>query len=344
MPLANPNKAYVLMALSLDFAPVEKVLAGTDLTIESIAGEETIAISDGIIIVKNLNQHSHTPNWAALLGNHLGITSHGPVGFAAISAPTVGKALTTFLEWFQIRAFSYISRVIEHPTMVEIEIEDTTGSLEYQEFFFEAFMRAFEVLIGVLAGNRARENTELHLKTQAINRRHLMVKSYDSSLHFGSPKNSFLIPRSVWKMPSPLYDKHSHDFNLRKCRQLMEEMSDAGRIDFAVRNLIREKIEANLINADAETALPTLGDVCNTLYVSERTLIRRLNDHRTSYKEIIEQERKYYADTLLKDAVYTIYDVADILGYSEQANFSRAFKKWFDQSPTQHRRVKRISR
>lgn len=334
------NKSYVLIALSLKFAPIEQVLEGTNLSIPSLAKMETINLLEAINIVHNLNKYSYTPMWPTILGNHLGIATHGPVGYAAISAPTLGRALSTFAQWYQVRADSYSATVIEHDDNFEIVITDTTSDEGYAEFFFEAFMRAFEVLIKLLIGQSLSKETELYFKTQAINRRHLMAEAYDSQLHFGSDMNKLLVPKALWFSPSPLYDKSSYDYNLDKCRQLLAEINIQGRIDVAVRDKIREHFEQVIVSCDTGMSPPTLKDICQTLHLTERTLIRKLKKFDTAYKKILADERRKYAVQLLEDVRYSIFNVADILGYREAANFCRAFKNWYQQTPTAYRRNK----
>jgi AraC-like DNA-binding protein len=340
--LPQTNKAYALMIISLGFTSIAHALEGTTLTEETLLDHENIGIDDAIKFIHNINRYSHTPNWPALLGNHLGIATHGPVGYAAVSAPTIGRALTTFVQWFHIRSTSYIWKIVEQDETFEIEITDTSGDQEYKEFFFESFMRAFEVLVGLLLGHLPKNKTELYFEAHAENRQYLMKQEYDSSLYFGAATNKLVIPKVIWFLPSPLYDQDSHEFNVRKCRQLSEQAETKGRVDMQVRNLIRQHIEKKLVKEITECSLPTLIDTCEVLHLTERTLIRKLNKSHTSYKQILEEERKLYADKLLKDASYTVFSIAEILGYNESANFCRAFKKWYGQSPAHYRRNRKF--
>jgi AraC-like DNA-binding protein len=347
LPTSQSNKAYVLIAKSLHFAPADKLLEGTSLSESSLLKQETIDVADAIKIVHNLNSYSYTPNWPTILGKHLGIVTHGPVGYATISAPSVGKALATFVKWYQIRSNTYSVSIIENDEnkeneesdeCVEITIFDTTGDQGFQEFFFEALMRAFENLIELLIGHPPKGETKLYFKTLASNRKHLMEAEFASQLCFASPQNKLVVPKKLWFSPSPLYDKDSYEFNLRKCQQLLEELDIQGRIDLMIRKIIRQHFERAIISKASESMPPSLAELCEVLHLTERTLIRRLKELDTAYKKILEAERRKFAVQLLADAKYTVFNVADILGYRESANFCRAFKVWFKQSPTAYRR------
>ncbi len=146
------NKAYVLIINSLGFTALDNAFELTSLDAKYFEENETIDLRDAIQLVKNVNRYSYTPNWPTIFGRHLGIATHGPVGYAAVSAPTIGKALSTFVEWFHIRSECYTSKIIEHDDTFEIRIVDTSGDTSFKEFFFEAFMKSFEVLIALLLG------------------------------------------------------------------------------------------------------------------------------------------------------------------------------------------------
>lgn len=336
--IPQTNAAYVLIIAGLEFTSMDKALHGTSLTTEILSNVEMIDLSEAVKVVKNIGRHSHTPNWPAIFGNHLGVATHGSVGYSAVSAPTVGKALATFVEWFPIRAECYRSQIRELEDAFEIVIFDTSGDSFYKTFFFESFMRALEVLMGLLLGQLKPQLTQLHLESHAAERQELMRAGYCSTLHFGAPQNKLIVPKSIWFQPSPLSDVESHELNLKKCKQISDQRQQKGRVDISVKHILANHLENRIFTQDAGRHHPSLKQVSNDLHLSERTLVRKLNKLGTSFQELLEHQRKYYADKLLRQARYTVTDVSLILGYSESASFCRAFKQWFGISPTAYRR------
>jgi len=333
------NKAYLLLALSLDFAPVEKILKNTGVSIEILEQADNIDLKVVLKVLRNIKHYSPNPIWPSTLGSHLGINTHGPVGYATISAPTLGKALATFLEWGQIRFETYTGEIIEHDETVEIIISDTTGYPELKEVFFESFMRAFEVLNTLILGKQPKEQTQLHFERPAEpDIQALMIEEYDSKLFFGAERNKLLIPKQIWFARSPLYDKDSYEFNLRKCQQLLNERNHGNRPDLTVKSAISKHFDHVIQTKPQEKSPPSLAQISQLLYMSERTLNRKLKLYNTSYKLILEKERATTATRLLSDARYTISDISELLGYRESANFCRAFKQWYGLSPTAYRR------
>ncbi len=333
------NKAYLLLALSLDFASVDKVLNNTGLSIGMLQQTNNVDLKIVVKVMRNIKRYSHTPIWPSILGAHLGVNTHGPVGYATISAPTLGKALSTFLEWGQIRFDTYIGEIIERDEYFDIIIRDTTGYPELKEVFFESFMRAFEVLNTLILGKQTKEPTELHFERCVPPQlQQLMEDEYDSKLYFESAVNKLSIPKPMWFSRSPLYDKDSYEFNLRKCQQLLNERDLGNRPDLSVRSAISKHFD-QVIHTNLQTRTPpSLSEVSQLLHMSERTLNRKLKLYNTSYKVILEKERASLSVKLLSEARYTVGDISELLGYREPANFCRAFKNWYGLSPTVYRR------
>lgn len=68
------------------------------------------------------------------------------------------------------------------------------------------------------------------------------------------------------------------------------------------------------------------------------TLQRQLAGEGTSYKSIREQTRQELAEQYVREGRYTLSQIAYLLGFSDQSNFSRAFRRWTGHSPGQYAR------
>lgn len=78
--------------------------------------------------------------------------------------------------------------------------------------------------------------------------------------------------------------------------------------------------------------------------ISVRTLQRHLNREGYSYRDLVERARLRRARDLLTQTDVTVTETALLLGYSEHANFTRAFRRTTGLSPAEFRRhMRRIS-
>ena len=108
--------------------------------------------------------------------------------------------------------------------------------------------------------------------------------------------------------------------------------------------------EQALIQADFPTSLrllltgylderPTLADCADLIGMSERTLQRRLSQHETTYNKLLDQIRFDRAKQLLQERSISLSDICYEIGYTNPANFTRAFRRWAGLSPRQFRQL-----
>ena len=77
--------------------------------------------------------------------------------------------------------------------------------------------------------------------------------------------------------------------------------------------------------------------VAEVLFVSTRTLQRRLSEDKHTYKQILESVRHTLAQQYIRDEKLSLNEISYLLGFSEQSSFSRAYKRWTGKSPTEAR-------
>lgn len=85
----------------------------------------------------------------------------------------------------------------------------------------------------------------------------------------------------------------------------------------------------------------TVAAVSKRLGVPVRTLKRRLQQQGTSYREIVDEVRTEVAIKYLRETDLSIEDIAYSLGFSEAANFRRAFRRWTKETPNQFKTAAR---
>lgn len=112
----------------------------------------------------------------------------------------------------------------------------------------------------------------------------------------------------------------------RRLARMPQPVCTAGN----VRGLIEEFLGERLLD------LPTIAE---RMGMTPRTLQRRLRDENTTFLSIYDSCRRERAHSyLLDEREVEIDTLVAILGYSEPANFYRAFKSWFGVTPSEYRR------
>lgn len=83
--------------------------------------------------------------------------------------------------------------------------------------------------------------------------------------------------------------------------------------------------------------VPSINDAAEHLGISSRTLQRKIKERDTTFKNMIEEVRKDFAFSYLLQSNSKISYIAQVLGYSEQSVFQRAFKRWTGITPGEYR-------
>jgi AraC-like DNA-binding protein len=130
----------------------------------------------------------------------------------------------------------------------------------------------------------------------------------------------------------PSADPRLHAVIRSHADRLLEELPRVESLTTRVRELL-------MTGLASDTA--TLTHVANTLHISERTLARRLEDEGTSFKLLLEDLRRRLALRYVGDSDLAFSEIAFLLGFSQVAAFHRAFKRWTDQTPLEHRTARR---
>ncbi len=95
---------------------------------------------------------------------------------------------------------------------------------------------------------------------------------------------------------------------------------------------VKRLIEPRLPSGDVRSI-----EIADSLHMSSRNLQRRLQDEGVSFKQLLSEVRQDLALRYLATPRYSISEIAYLLGFSDQSNFTRAFKRWFDVSPSDKR-------
>jgi AraC-like DNA-binding protein len=95
---------------------------------------------------------------------------------------------------------------------------------------------------------------------------------------------------------------------------------------------IKQLIEPRLPSGEVSSV-----EIAEALHMSSRNLQRRLQDEGVSFKQLLSEVRQELALRYLASSRYSISEVAYLLGFSDQSNFTRAFKRWFNVSPSDKR-------
>jgi AraC-like DNA-binding protein len=95
---------------------------------------------------------------------------------------------------------------------------------------------------------------------------------------------------------------------------------------------LAERVHALLV-AHLPDGGPAETDIARHLCMSPRNLQLQLAQEGTSYKALLNGARQNLARSYLQQGRHSIKEIAFLLGFSDAATFTRAFRRWTGQSP-----------
>ncbi len=81
---------------------------------------------------------------------------------------------------------------------------------------------------------------------------------------------------------------------------------------------------------------PTAAAIADELGLNVRTMQRHLATWGLTFEMLLNEYRYRHAVEYLHEGQYTITEIAFMLGYSDSAHFTRAFRRWAGHAPRQH--------
>jgi len=110
-------------------------------------------------------------------------------------------------------------------------------------------------------------------------------------------------------------------------------------LESANQNQIITEIQLHILD-QIKQGEPSQEDIAKSLHLSARQLRRKLQQSGTSYAQLLQDTRHDLAKKYLLQGSLTVCEIAQLLGFNDQSNFSKAFKRWQGSSPASYRKQK----
>jgi AraC-like DNA-binding protein len=296
-----------------------RLVDGLPVTVEALADPATrVPLQVCAAIVARGVALTKEPALGVHLGMQMRVSSHGFLGFAAMTANTVREALELASRFASTRTSAIGVALHEEGELASVAIEERTP---LPPALRETFVLA--LVIGVWQLGEQLTGRPLDgVCDCAFPRPAYPIPS--DRLRFDRPVHRLVFPSSVLELPLVTADAAAKRLAAEQLERELAQLSDG----------LVGKIRAHLAKQDAP---PTIVELARTLKLSPRTLKRRLAEDGTTYSKLRDDQRRQRALLLLDDRSLSISEVATRLGYTELPNFTRAFRTWTGITPAAYR-------
>jgi AraC-like DNA-binding protein len=264
------------------------------------------------------------PCFGLTVGKNIRPTTFHALGFSWVSSRTLLESLQ--------RLCRYSKLLTTAPSAITLT---NTGGIwtlhdealvnkerEYHPASADAF---FMAVIGL-----CRQASNTHFKPAQVNLRYrdpelieTYVNAFECPVHFNADHPSICFDAAGLEAPLPGDNLELALTNDRIAEEYIAALNPA-----AISTEVRKMLIELLPSGEASQQ-----HVAKQMNRSLSTLQRQLASEGTSYKSIREQTRQELAEKYVREGRYSLSQIAYLLGFSDQSNFSRAFRRWTGHSP-----------
>ena len=321
----------VARELGLQERDLTRLLQGTDLPGDILLpGDETrLTGQQQLRVLENAWRMGGVPEFGLRLGRQLQPSAHGPLGYLALSSPDLLTALTSLRDFLPMRIpFAQLDVTLDQDWLCcSLEFKLQARPRE-RRLLLECFALVIQSVVESLLGRELTEGV-VCFDYDRPEYHHVYAQYLHCPVKFSQSQNTVLLPAALARVSNASGEPGSYALAQELCRSLLEQVPAASLST-------SDKVKRILLSQP--TGSVTEEDVARAIFVSKRTLARRLQREGTGYRQIREALLAELAARHLGESDLSVEAVAALLGYHDTANFRRAFKRWFDVTPSEFRR------
>lgn len=151
---------------------------------------------------------------------------------------------------------------------------------------------------------------------------------FRAPITFNAPRNAYLFDARYLNHPVALQPRYVFGVLSAHAQGLMNQLSLSKTTRGRVEALLMPSLHTGGTNIDA---------IAHTMAMSRQTLYRRLKAEGATFEEVLEALRHKMALHYLQGKKVSVNETAYLVGFSDPAAFSRAFKRWAGKSPREAR-------
>lgn len=262
-----------------------------------------------------------------VVGFSLRPTSFHALGYSWMASQNLHEAMDRLSRYYRV--------IATVPLQVEVQTTDNGYSLEviYPDPRFPAHPIAQDSFLASIirlcrtATSEHFHPTEVWVDHGDYGRPDEFIKQFNAPVKFNTERSLMMFDRDALEASLPGDNIELVKANDKVVEQYLEHL-DPARVATDVRKLLIDLLPTGSASQQA---------IAGRLHKSVSTLQRQLNSEGTTFREIQDDTRKALAEDYVLEGKHSLSQIAYLLGFSDQSNFSRAFKRWSGATPSEFR-------
>ncbi|WP_309234443.1 AraC family transcriptional regulator ligand-binding domain-containing protein [Nocardia sp. XZ_19_385] len=300
---------------------------GIDPVVLKTPGAE-ISAAQELKLVRNLvTLLGDPPGLGCEAGARTRVTTHGVVGMAILSSPTLRSALDIGLRYISLMTSFARLWHVDKGDEIWLYIDDSDLPADLRCFLAERDVSALLTNWFLMHGEPpAFKRGEMVAVLQP--RIKPLVEEFGIPITTAENVQLVVIDTSDVDKPMPHASAMTSMLFEEQCAELLQRRGLCEGVAGSVREVLLRQMNGRI----------TQEDVAERLHMSLRTMRRRLSEEGTSYRRLCVETYGALAEELLATGL-TVEDVAYRMGYAGAPSFSNAFKQWRGVPPGRYART-----
>jgi AraC-like DNA-binding protein len=295
--------------------------------------EGSMPVETSAAIFERARELTGEPGLGIYIGLQMRASAHGYLGFAAMTASRLGDAIRLMIQYAPIRttAIAFSGSIQGDMGVLTVHEQADFGPARDGVLF--------ALLVGLWQSGCGLTGTELELQMDLAIPEPPYFSRFAHALpptRFDRPANQLAGKTAGLDRPLSLADPAAVKLAREQCDRLARSLGLDGRVAGRVRRVLASRRDD--FGTRRASVFRSLDEAAKELGMSARTLRRRLAEEDLTFAALLNDERKEAAMAMLRSRTLSIDDIAAKLGYSNAANFTRAFRQWTTMTPTSYRR------
>jgi len=254
-------------------------------------------------------------------------TNFHALGYSVVASRSLKDAFERMVRYSRIVSDSVQFRLEEERTLYRLVIEIPAGVVRPADEAIDAIASLIVRLARWLHDDRSLNPLAVALERPRPSPAEPFSAFFRVPVGFAAPTNYLEFAKAAVDGPLPSGNAELAQHNDAVVRSYLERVTD-DRITSRVQAIVAERLP---------NGRPTQAAVARQLGMSLRSLQRRLEEERTSFKEILSATRRDLACSYVREANCSVTEVAFLLGFMDTSSFCRAFKRWTGLAPSRYR-------
>lgn len=303
-------------------------------TISAIAlqeDQEFLPFDDLKVLIAAISDASNKP-WLGLdVAQNIQISSHGNLGFAVSHCVNLKECLVLIIHYYQTRLQAMdIQSTIQGDTCI-VTVSETCDWAPVSKVLHEVLALTFLNVLKFVVGNEV-QSCSFNFPYAEPAWGDKYAELIPCAVTFGHRVASMHIPIALLEIPCISANARSVDLAKNQCDIELARVKNYASLSEKIMHHIECNHRYDL----------TVDGLAKHLNMSKSTLTRKLKLEGSSFKLIMDTLKQQRASELLLGSELSVEAIAFELGYEDNSNFGRSFKRWFNCSPS-HYRIKHTS-